>query len=198
MNSNHQNCRSKKPISSFSNCKSKKADAGNSTLSALVTEYLQDYENCYKNEDKWWADRNITWSEAIERAWRSLNTDGKMYTHQYRVGKKLLSEGLKICLSHNRQSDSFNNFHAVYLWIKSITNLTTGLGLVTTYDVARRLGSWLGMHPTMVYLHGGAADGAKKLGIKGETVPLNDFPEEIQSLGATHAENFLCIYKDFL
>ena len=44
----------------------------------------------------------------------------------------------------------------------------------------------------------GAAEGANKLGIEGETVSLNDFPQEIQKLGATHAENFLCIYKNRL
>ena len=50
----------------------------------------------------------------------------------------------------------------------------------------------------MVYLHAGAAEGAKKLGIEGDTVSLNDFPLEIQKLGATHAENFLCVYKNHL
>lgn len=195
MNFKNKNCRSKKSIS---NCYSNKNHGKNNTLPILVTEYLTEYEDCYKNEDKWWGDKNITWSEAIERAWRSLGKNGKMYGHQYRVGKQLLGEGLKICLSRNKQSDSFNDFHAIYSWIKSITEPTDGLGLVTTYDVARRLGAWLGMQPKMVYLHGGAAKGAKKLGIRGEIISLNDFPQEIQKLGATHAENFLCIYKDFL
>ena len=198
MDSNHQNCRSKKSISNFSNCNSKKLNAGNSTLATMVAQYLEEYEHCYEEEDKWWGDKTITWSEAVERAWRSLGKNGKMYGHQYRVGKQLLDEGLKICLSRNRQSDSFNDFHAIYSWIRSVTEPTDGLGLVTTYDVARRLGSWLGIQPKMVYLHGGAAKGAKKLGIKGETVPLNDFSIEIQKLGATHAENFLCIYKNRL
>lgn len=121
-----------------------------------------------------------------------------MYSHQCQLKKGLLGEGLKICLSHNRQSDSFYDFHAVYSWVESITKPINGLAATTTYDVARRLGAWLSMQPTMVYLHAGAAEGAKKLGIEGETVSLNDFPQEIQKLGATHAENFLCIYKNRL
>ncbi|MEO1672094.1 MAG: hypothetical protein AAFR77_15145 [Cyanobacteria bacterium J06631_2] len=195
MNLKNKNCRSKKPIS---NCRSKKNNDKNRTLAALVSEYLQDKEDDYKIEDRWWGDKNITWSEAIERAWRSLGENGKMHDHQHRVGKQKLDEGLKICLSHNRQPDSFNNFHDIYYWIESITKSTYRLGYVTAYDVARRLGAWLGMQPKMVYLHGGAAKGAKQLGIKGEIVSLNDFPQEIRELGATHAENFLCIYKDFL
>ncbi len=190
------NC--KKSGSNFFGCNSKKVNAENTTLTTLVTQYFQKYEHCYKEEDKWWGDKNITWSEAVKRAWQSVGEKGKMHPHQYRVGKEKLGKGLKICLSRNKQSDSFKDFDDIYSWIKSITKPTDGLGLVTTYDVARRLGAWLRVQPKMVYLHGGAAEGAKKLGIKGEIVSLNDFPKEIQSLGATHAENFLCICKDFL
>lgn len=197
MNANNQDCRSRRSISCH-NCNSKILDAGNSTLATMVAEYRKEYEHYYEEEDKWWGDQTITWSEAVERAWRSLRKNGKMHGHQRRVGKQKLDEGLKICLSHNRQPDNFNDFHAIYSWIKSITEPTDRLGTLITYDVARRLGAWLGMQPTMVYLHCGAAKGAKKLGIKGETVSLNDFPKEIQNLGAIHAENFLCIYQNFL
>lgn len=194
MNSKYQKCQTKKTISS---CYSKQPDSKKITLATMVDKYLEEYGNSYDCEDKWWGDKNITWSEAIERAWLSRFENGKMHGHQRRVAHRL-KEGLKNCLSHNKQPDSFNDFHAIYSWIKSITESTDGLALITTYDVARRLGAWRGMQPKMVYLHGGAAEGAKKLGIKGETVPLNDFPQEIQKLGATHAENFLCIYKNFL
>jgi hypothetical protein len=151
---------------------------------------------CCKQEDQWWGDKNISWSEAVERAWRSKMIDRKMNSHQWRVGEKKLEEGLKICQRYNRNPDSFNDFHDVYCWIESITKNTDRLGSLTAYDVARRLGAWLDMQPKMVYLHRGTLKGARKLGIKGEMVSLNDFPPEIQKLGATHAENFLCICKD--
>ncbi|MDY6902998.1 MAG: hypothetical protein SWZ49_33735 [Cyanobacteriota bacterium] len=194
MNSISQKCQSKKPITS---CNSKKNDSKNSTLADMVDEYLKEHGNSYDWEDKWWGDRNITWSEAIERAWRSLMENGKMHGHQRRVAHKL-KEGLEFSLSDNIQPDDFNNFESIYSWIKSVTDRVKGLGVTTAYDVARRLGAWLNMLPTMVYLHAGAAEGAKKLGIEGETVSLNDFPQEIQKLGAVHAENFLCIYKNRL
>ncbi|MGB7442794.1 MAG: hypothetical protein WA919_17150 [Coleofasciculaceae cyanobacterium] len=192
MNSISQKCQSKKPISS---CNSKKNDSKNSTLATMVDEYLEEYGNSYDWEDKWWGDKNITWSEAIERAWRSRFENGKMHPHQRRVADKL-DEGLEVSLSDNIQPDNFNNFESIYSWIKSVTDRVKGLGVTTAYDVTRRLGAWLNMQPTLVYLHGGAAEGAKKLGIEGETVSLNNFPTEIQKLGATHAENFLCIYKE--
>jgi len=160
----------------------------------MVDKYLEEYGNSYDWEDKWWGDKNITWSEAIERAWRSRFENGKMHPHQRRVAHQL-EEGLKVSLSDNIQPDNFNNFESIYSWIKSVTDRVKSLGVTTAYDVARRLGAWLDMQPTMVYLHAGAAEGAKKLGIEGEIVSLNDFPREIHKLGATHAENFLCIYK---
>jgi hypothetical protein len=197
MDSNHQNCRSKKPISNFSNCNSKKVDTRNSTLATMIAEYLKECENCYQEEDKWWGDKTITWSKAVERAWRSRFENGQMHGHQRRVAHKL-EEGLKISLSDNIPSSRFSDFHSIYQWVKSVTDRVSGLGTTTAYDVARRLGIWVGFQPTMVYLHAGAFEGAKKLGIEGETISLNDFPREIQKLGATHAENFLCIYKNLL
>ncbi|MGB5966831.1 MAG: hypothetical protein WBG70_00760 [Spirulinaceae cyanobacterium] len=189
-----QKCQSKKSISS---CNSKKSNSKNSTLATMVDEYIEEYGNSYDREDKWWGDKKITWSEAIERAWRSRLEDGKMHSHQRRVASKL-DEGLKISLSYNRQPDSFDDFQDIYSWIESITIPVDGLGEMTAYDVARRLGAWLSMQPEKVYLHRGAAEGAKKSSIKGKAVYLNNFPQEIQKLGATHAENFLCIYKNRL
>jgi hypothetical protein len=194
MNSISQKCQSKKLISS---CNSKKNDSKNRTLATMVDEYLEEHGNSYNWEDKWWGDKNLTWSEAIERAWRSLMENGKMHGHQRRVAHKL-KEGLEVSLSDNIQPDDFNNFESIYSWVKSVTDRVKGLGVTTAYDVARRLGAWLNMQPKIVYLHAGAAEGAKKLGIEGETVSLNDYPIEIQKLGATHAENFLCIYKKYL
>lgn len=163
-------------------------------LGALVTDYLCHYENMYKSEKLWWAESS-TWEKALERAWKSILENGKMHSHQCHVAHKL-PEGLKIALEANVQPDEFTDFHQLYSWIKSITTCVKGLGDTTTYDVAQRLGVWMKMQPELVYLHAGAAKGAKKLGIEGESVPLSNFPDEIQRLGSTHVERFLCKYKD--
>ena len=188
-------CQIKKSTSS---CNSKTPDSQHRSLATLVDEYLEEYGNSYDCEDRWWGEKTISWSEAVERAWESIMSNGKMNGHQCLVGKQKLDEGLQICLSHNRQPDSFNDFHDIYAWIESITKDVKGIGSLTTYDIARRLGTWLGMQPQKVYLHAGAMRGARKLGIQGHMVSLDNFPSEIQKLGATHAENFLCIYKDYL
>ena len=121
----------------------------------------------------------------------------KMHGHQCRVSKKL-PNGLEVALGDNKQPENFYDFQSVHDWVQSVIDRVKGLGATTAYDVARRLGVWLRLEPVEVYLHAGTAAGAKRFGIKGNIVPLSTFPKEIQELGATHAKNFLCIYKDSL
>jgi hypothetical protein len=178
-------------------CKGKKKFLDNSNLKLLVYEYLHRWGDSYETEDQWWGDKKLTWEEAIERAWKSRLSNGKMHGHQCRVSNKL-SEGLKVALADEMQPEEFKDFQDVYDWVNSVVGRVKGLGATTAYDVARRLGSWLCLEPSVVYLHAGTASGARKLGIEGDVAPLSTFPKEIQLLGATHAENFLCIYKDQL
>ncbi len=168
-------------------------------LDFLVSKYINLYGDSYEQEDAWWGHKKSTWGEAIERAWISRLQNRKMHGHQRRVAK-YLPDGLNIALADRKHKEEFNDFQDLYIWIKSITDSVKGLGTTTTYDVARRLGVWLEIKPVLVYLHAGAADGARKFNIKGDFIPLSKFPKEIQSLGdnhgTTHVENFLCIYKN--
>lgn len=164
-------------------------------LQIQVNEYLNEWGDSYNCEDKWWGDKKLDWQAALERAWNSRLCNNKMYGHQCRVAAKL-PKGLRVSLDDNIQPESFNSFHALYCWVESVASRVKGIGPTTTYDVARRLGVWVELKPEIVYLHAGTAKGAKKLGVTGKVAPLNAFPLEIQELGATHAENFLCIYKD--
>jgi hypothetical protein len=166
-------------------------------LDLLVSEYIDIYGDSYTNEDDWWRDEKLTWDEAIERAWISRLKNGKMHGHQRRVAK-YLPDGITIALADQKHKEEFNSFNNLYVWIKSITDRIKGLGSTTAYDVARRLGVWLGLEPVFVYLHAGASVGATKFCIQGDIVSLSAFPKEIQCLSATHVENFLCIYKNHI
>ncbi len=176
-------------------CKDKKQSLDDNSLHVLVDDYIRRWGNSYDIEDLWWGEENLTWDNAIERAWKSRFENGKMHGHQCRVAGKL-PEGLQATLSDLKQPEDFQDFQSLYCWIKFVTGGVSGLGSTTAYDVVRRLGVELQLEPVDVYLHAGSATGARKFGIKGEITPLSKFPKEIQALGATHAENFLCIYKD--
>lgn len=178
-------------------CKRNKNPANDSSLQLLVDDYTTRWGDSYELEDRWWGDKTLTWEEAITRAWKSRFENGKMHGHQRRVANKL-SEGLKVALAYGIKPKHLKDFQSLYDWVKSVVGRVKGLGATTAYDVARRLGAWLRLKPSIVYLHTGTAAGARKFGVEGEVAPLSAFPKEIQALGATHAENFLCIYKNQL
>ncbi len=181
------------------NCQSKTRSSKEKIpkLPDCVKDYLDKFENVYNEQFNWWGDKHIDWAATLERAWRSRFPDGKMHPHQYRVSPRL-EAGLKIARSDCRKPEDFKTFEELHDWINSITHRVKGLGSMTAYDVTQRLGMWLNLEPDVVYLHAGAAEGAAKLQIYGDVAPLSAFPPKIQKLGASHAENFLCIYKDCL
>ncbi|MDY7006454.1 MAG: hypothetical protein SWX82_21675 [Cyanobacteriota bacterium] len=158
-----------------------------------MKDYLKYYDNYYTFQEQWWGDKNLNWEGALERAWMSRFPDGKMHSHQRRVSSKL-GVGLRVSLADGLQPP-LETFEQLYDWVESVTNRVKGLGAMTTYDVAQRLGMWLKLYPTIIYLHQGTSAGAEKFNVRGKTATLDAFPPEIQQLGAAHAENFLCIYK---
>lgn len=185
-----------KPVA-YQSCKGKNLIFYDYHLQSLTQEYMKIYGESYDVEDIWWGDKTLTWEQAVARAWKSRFEDRNMHPHQYRVSNHL-PEGLKLALDNQKQPEIFQDFDALHDWIQNICRDVWGLGATTAYDVARRLGAWLGLKPDLVYLHAGTAQGAKKFGINKKTAELSEFPPEIQALGATHAENFLCIYKDHI
>lgn len=164
------------------------------TLLYFVKDYLKDNSDCYQSQKEWWGDKTLNWDGALERAWISRFADGKMHPHQRRVSSKL-AQGLKVSREDAALPEHFETFEELYKWLEYVAYRVKGLGAMTTYDVAQRLGMWLDLSPNVVYLHAGTAEAAKKFGIEGKIAPLTAFPPEIQALGCTHAENFLCIYK---
>jgi len=179
------------------NCKGQKQPLDENSLQLLVDEYIHRWGDSYELEDQWWGDKTLTWEEAIARAWKSRLSHGRMHGHQCRVANRL-ADGLAVALADGIQPESLKDFQSLHIWVKSVVGRVRGLGTTTAYDIARRLGAWLRLEPSKVYLHAGTAAGARKFGVEGEIAPLSAFPKELQSLGATHAENFLCIYKDRL
>jgi len=177
------------------------------SLATLVKEYWNEYKRAYDQEDQWWTEPD-TWEGVLERAWRSKMRDGKIHGHQRRVATHL-SEGLKFALSDNKSPEEFPNFDSLYQWTRSVglrviwyrsNGAKCRLKEVTAYDIARRIGAKYGLIPTKVYLHGGTEKGAKKLGIRGEAVTRDQFPDAIRNspLDEAHIENFLCTQKDKL
>jgi hypothetical protein len=72
-----------------------------------------------------------------------------------------------------------------------------GIGLLTIYDTAHRIGAYLKLSPEQVYLHAGVRTGAKALGLGDwqSKLPMTVFPPAFQWLRSAQVEDCLCIYK---
>src|SRR5262249_51982407 len=71
----------------------------------------------------------------------------------------------------------------------------SGIGELTIYDTALRIGGKLGLEPDVVYLHAGTREGARVFGLDGASVPLSKFPPAFRGLKPREVEDCLCIYK---
>ena len=72
-----------------------------------------------------------------------------------------------------------------------------GLGDLSKYDIAHRIGAHLGLYPNKVYLHRGTRAGAEALGLNGKlgTLEVSSLPREFRRLRPDEIEDCLCIYK---
>lgn len=93
-----------------------------------------------------------------------------------------------------QRAKSFDELHALVS-----NSRISGVGDLTCYDVAHRIGAYLRLKPTMVYLHAGADGGAKVLGLarrRGRLL-VEGLPLEFQDLSPEEVEDILCIFKSF-
>jgi len=72
-----------------------------------------------------------------------------------------------------------------------------GIGALTVYDVATRIGAFLELEPERVYLHAGTAAGAKALGLDHRRVSFDpaELPKEFRRLRPYEIEDCLCLYR---
>lgn len=138
---------------------------------------------------------------AIDVAACSLDAEGRLHPHQYRVGYKTLKQFADHLKSFEKELNQARDFDELLNIIYD--NRTFQIGPLTAYDIAERLGIYLGKIPNKVYLHCGAKEGAiRLLGQRGNKKYLlvTDFPKAWQKakLNAQEIENILCRYKKYM
>jgi hypothetical protein len=123
---------------------------------------------------------------------------GKRHPHQRRIpaaslaaaGRGLLAADLTGCSSFEELHDEVEDMVGdIYM-----------IGPLVIYDVSRRIGAYLGLEPSLVYLHSGTRHGARALGLgRGRpTLKMSELPRELHRLSAAEGEDFLCIYTEEL
>jgi hypothetical protein len=86
------------------------------------------------------------------------------------------------------------DFDALHEIVKREIGSVHGIGALTVYDIAHRIGAYLGKSPKMVYLHRGTKEGAAILGFRGESLDPTQLPSAFSRLTPAEIEDCLCIY----
>ena len=105
-------------------------------------------------------------------------------------------------VQNNRLYDGFADFEQLYDFVASVIAGISGIGPLTVYDTARRIGHLFDepIYPQKyVYLSAGAMDGAKVLLESNKLEfrePASLFVPFFGNLPSIFVEDILCIYKD--
>ncbi len=164
------------------------------TFEAIVSAYIHDHRADARDEMRFF-ESQPSLVDAIRNA---VRPGGRKHEHQYRIPSALLDEAerrLKVATANLVQAPDFATLHAL---IDSKIGRLPGIGPLTVYDIAHRLGAFLGKTPVLVYLHSGAKTGAAALGFRGKAIRPEVLPAAFLRLSATEIEDCLCLYSDHL
>lgn len=145
-------------------------------------------------------------SVAISRAVESRDADGKHHNHQSKVdigARRLFGKRIWTRRNQVKKCKDFDALHDLFDEIKPY-----GIGPVTVYDVAVRVGAYLGVEPTSVYMHAGVRQGMKAMAAavpqwwegtepwREDRIPVELFPPPLSSMRADDVEDILCTYRE--
>lgn len=168
------------------------------TLKELVNYYLK---YCIGM----WVEMNRCTDKHLARTTPGFDVSVIKGVHQRRVSNAAINQLLRRLNSHGIENKRYYYFEDLYDDVRRlVTNpLISGIGDLTIYDTARRIGHVLDLpvYPERyVYLARGAKEGAKKL--LGRNVnyvePVDVFKPYFGGLPSICIEDFLCIFKDYL
>ena len=167
------------------------------TLDDIVDSYIANYRDAARAEMRFF-ERLPSLQQAITHAslchWLpSL----RKHPHQYLIPNRTLAlaeRRLQRVASELRRASDFDALHQrIHDAIRPIK----GIGALAVYDIAHRIGAFLGKPPRRVYLHRGTRVGARHLGFTGgETLGPMALPAPFARLSPAEIEDCLCIYKD--
>ena len=164
------------------------------TFEAIVSAYIHDHR-AYARDEMRFFESQPSLVQAITNA---VQPGGRKHEHQYRIPSALLDEAerrLEVATANLVQAPGFDTLHGL---VDSKIGRIRGIGPLTVYDIAHRLGAFFGKTPVLVYLHSGAKTGAAALGFRGKAICRDVLPVAFLRLSATEIEDCLCLYSDHL
>ena len=139
-----------------------------------------------------------TLGTAVEFAGLAKCPRGRKFDHQHRIPPKILDKSKSTLSQLIPQIKNCRDFDELFRLVGDNIGKIPGIGELTIYDTALRIGANLGIEPKLVYLHRGTRVGAKALGknIRNkETLNRSELPGAFSKLSSREIEDCLCIYK---
>jgi hypothetical protein len=167
------------------------------TFDEIVSDYIREYRDDARKEVRFFEIQRRP-SEAIRSAALCELPSGKRHPHQRRIPSALL-EQVEARLQPTRRSlAKAADFAALHRLVEEQIDGIKGVGDLTVYDIAHRIGAHFGKVPERVYLHAGTRIGARAFDISGDSFDPKILPQPFSRLAPSEIEDCLCIYKDEL
>lgn len=134
---------------------------------------------------------------AIHHAALAIDRRGKRFSHQCRIPIDALQRAKALLGGEAARLGESRTFHELHAFLAKTLKSVRGLGELYVYDSGLRIGAFLGLAPSHVYLHAGTRTGARALGLDLSQgfLRVSELPKPIQELQPHEIEDFLCIYK---
>lgn len=137
---------------------------------------------------------------AIKQAALARKPDNGKFDHQRRIPRAVLRAWKDALLRRTSSMRSCRAFEALIAILEVESDGIFGIGELTVYDTALRIGAYRRLEPKEVFLHAGTRKGARALGMDGSRASLlpGELPKAFRRLKPREIEDCLCIYKDYL
>ncbi|HEX4021944.1 MAG TPA: hypothetical protein VHX63_12415 [Acidobacteriaceae bacterium] len=164
------------------------------TLDEIVNDYIRT-QRPYTGKEMMDFANEPSPSTAIRRAALCELKSGKRHDHQRRIPKWLLEQVETKLQAIRRRLSNAADFDALHRLVEEEIGGMKGIGALTVYDIAHRIGAYFRKAPERVYLHAGVRIGARARGIGGDYFDPKILPKPFARLAPSEIEDCLCIYK---
>lgn len=165
----------------------------------FVQHFIRHRRALLHQELEWFASQP-SFDDVLFEAVHARDRRGKRLSHQRRLLRDVIPTAYKLLGTIRASLQSASTFDDLFALIDGALGSIPGSGDLYAYDTALRIGAYMRLYPTRVFLQTGALDGARKISTsyKSRSVPLAKFPEPYHSLAPFEMENLLCVAKSAL
>jgi hypothetical protein len=167
------------------------------TFEEIVNDYIREYRDDARKEMRFFEIHRSP-SGAIRKAALCELPSGKRHPHQRRIPGALLEQVEGRLQGIGRKLARAADFAALHRLVEKEIGGIKGIGALTVYDIAHRIGAHFKKSPERVYLHAGTRTGARVFDIGGDSFDPTILPKAFLQLASSEIEDCLCIYKDQL